>query len=269
MSRSRRRPPRPTTTIPGSSPRGAAPSAVELINPGFKAIHHDEPDDAMECTVLHAQHFQSLIYPTTFNVPSYDEWILSSDWSGAARLPPIGAPGAAVGVPGAVAAEVAPVRAAARRGLRHLPRRPPRGHPSRPREDRGVDLQPPAFAHRHLHRRRPHRLHRAPLARHACRRCSTGRWTLATASATTRSSTSPTPTSCAIRSRWSARSTNGSASSGTPTRSSTSGGSTPTTRSTSTASHTYSLAEVGVDRGPLDARFARYTARYDVPKEDA
>ena len=33
--------------------------------------------------------------------------------------------------------------------------------------------------------------------------------------------------------------------------------------------HTYSLAEVGVDRGPLDERFARYTERYDVPKEDA
>ena len=32
--------------------------------------------------------------------------------------------------------------------------------------------------------------------------------------------------------------------------------------------HTYSLAEVGVERGPLDERFARYTERYDVPKED-
>ena len=33
--------------------------------------------------------------------------------------------------------------------------------------------------------------------------------------------------------------------------------------------HTYSLAEVGVERGPLDERFARYTERYDVPREDA
>ena len=49
-SRSRRRPPRPTTTTRGSSPRARPPSAVDLINPGFKAIHHDEPDDAMECT---------------------------------------------------------------------------------------------------------------------------------------------------------------------------------------------------------------------------
>jgi Sulfotransferase family len=63
----------------------AAPSAVTLINPEFKAIHHDEPDDAMECTVVHAQHFQSLIYSTTFNLPGYDEWLLASDWDGAAR----------------------------------------------------------------------------------------------------------------------------------------------------------------------------------------
>jgi hypothetical protein len=81
--------PPPTTAGYHDDPRFVAarskPSAVTLINPGFKAIHHDEPDDAMECTVLHAQHFQSLIYPTTFNVPSYDEWLLVSDWAGAAR----------------------------------------------------------------------------------------------------------------------------------------------------------------------------------------
>jgi hypothetical protein len=63
----------------------STPSAVDLLNPGFKAIHHDEPDDAMECTVLHAQHFQSLLFPTTFNLPSYDEWLLESDWHGAVR----------------------------------------------------------------------------------------------------------------------------------------------------------------------------------------
>lgn len=79
--------PPPTTATYQRDPRfvaaRAAVSPVDLINPGFKAIHHDEPDDAMECTVLHAQHFQSLIYSTTFNVPSYDEWLLSSDWRGA------------------------------------------------------------------------------------------------------------------------------------------------------------------------------------------
>jgi Sulfotransferase family len=81
--------PPPTTAGYRDDPRfvvaRSAPSAVDLINPGFKAIHHDEPDDAMECTLLHAQHFQSLIYSTTFNLPGYDEWLLESDWDGAAR----------------------------------------------------------------------------------------------------------------------------------------------------------------------------------------
>ena len=73
--------PPPTTATYQDDPRfvaaANAPSAVDLVNPGFKAIHHDEPDDAMECTLLHAQHFQSLIYSTTFNVPGYDEWLLA------------------------------------------------------------------------------------------------------------------------------------------------------------------------------------------------
>jgi hypothetical protein len=80
--------PPPTTATYDDDPRFVAarnvPSAVDLINPGFKAIHHDEPDDAMECTLLHAQHFQSLIFSTTFNVPGYDEWLLASEWRGAA-----------------------------------------------------------------------------------------------------------------------------------------------------------------------------------------
>ncbi len=80
--------PPPTTATYQTDPRfeaaRAAPSAVEMINPEFKAIHHDEPDDAMECTVLHAQHFQSLIYSTLFNLPAYDEWLLDSTWEGAA-----------------------------------------------------------------------------------------------------------------------------------------------------------------------------------------
>jgi hypothetical protein len=33
--------------------------------------------------------------------------------------------------------------------------------------------------------------------------------------------------------------------------------------------HTYSLAEVGVERAALEPRFARYYERYDVPREDA
>jgi hypothetical protein len=33
--------------------------------------------------------------------------------------------------------------------------------------------------------------------------------------------------------------------------------------------HTYSLAEVGVERAPLEARFGPYYDRYDVPREPA
>ena len=260
---------RPTTTTRASSPPAPRRSAVDLINPGFKAIHHDEPDDAMECTVLHAQHFQSLIYSTTFNLPSYDEWLLASDWRGAAASPPARVAGAAVGVPGALAAEVTAVRAAARRAARDLSRRAAGRHPPRPGEDRGVDLQPAPVADRHVHRRRPHRVHRRALARHALGAASTGRWTPATASARTRSSTWPTPTSCAIRSPSSARSTSASASSGTRRRRRTSGGSTPTNPQHKYGTHTYSLAEVGVERAPLEARFARYYERYDVPREEA
>jgi hypothetical protein len=81
--------PPPTTATYQTDPRFEAArsttSPTELLNPEFKAIHHDEPDDAMECTVLHAQHFQSLIYSTVFNLPAYDEWLLPSQWHGAVR----------------------------------------------------------------------------------------------------------------------------------------------------------------------------------------
>ena len=81
--------PPPTTATYQTDPRFElarnTPSPTELLNPEFAAIHHDEPDDAMECTVLHAQHFQSLIYSTVFNLPSYDEWLLPSTWEGATR----------------------------------------------------------------------------------------------------------------------------------------------------------------------------------------
>jgi hypothetical protein len=79
--------PPPTTETYETDPRFErarnTPSPTELLNPEFAAIHHDEPDDAMECTVLHAQHFQSLIYSTVFNLPAYDEWLLPSTWEGA------------------------------------------------------------------------------------------------------------------------------------------------------------------------------------------
>ena len=124
--------PPPTTATYQTDPRFErardTPSAVDLINPGFKAIHHDEPDDAMECTVLHAQHFQSLIYSTcsTSRLRRVDARLHVGRRD---ALPPAGAAGAAVGVPRALAAQVAAVRAAARRAVRDLSRRAPGRHP--------------------------------------------------------------------------------------------------------------------------------------------
>lgn len=56
-----------------------APDTMELINPGFKAIHHDPPEMPFECSTLLAQHFQSLAITTMFNVESFDEWQLVAD----------------------------------------------------------------------------------------------------------------------------------------------------------------------------------------------
>ena len=56
-----------------------ADGMLDLLNPGFKAIHHDPPDRPSECAVLLAQHFLSASLSTCFNVPDYDEWMLAAD----------------------------------------------------------------------------------------------------------------------------------------------------------------------------------------------
>ncbi len=265
--------PPPTTATYQSDPRfvaaRAAVSPVDLINPGFKAIHHDEPDDAMECTVLHAQHFQSLIYSTTFNVPSYDEWLLSSDWRGAVGYHRLVLQVLQSECPGRWQLKSPQYGLLLDAVLDDVSRRAARGHAPRSGEDRGVDVQPAAFAHRHVQRRRPHRVHRRALAHDARRRCSTARWTPATASVRTsffdvayadvvrdpvavvgtiyeRFGIEWNPEKEAYLRRFHAA--NPQHQYGT---------------------HTYSLAEVGVERAPLEPRFARYYERYDVPREDA
>ncbi|MCU0311900.1 MAG: sulfotransferase [Acidimicrobiales bacterium] len=62
-----------------------APNMLDLVNPGFKAIHFDPPDMPIECAVVLAQHFTSLIYPTMFNVEGYREWLFEADHGPAYR----------------------------------------------------------------------------------------------------------------------------------------------------------------------------------------
>jgi hypothetical protein len=79
-SRSIPPPERPTYT---EDPRFVAAREADgmlgMLNPGFKAIHHDPPDRPSECAVVLAQHFLSASLSTCFNVPDYDDWMLSAD----------------------------------------------------------------------------------------------------------------------------------------------------------------------------------------------
>ena len=56
-----------------------APNMLHALNPEFKAIHYDPPEAAVECAVPLSQHFASISLTTQYNMPSYDDWILSTD----------------------------------------------------------------------------------------------------------------------------------------------------------------------------------------------
>ena len=79
--------PPPTTATYRTDPRFLAaleaPDMLGMINPEFKSIHHDPPDMPLECAVLLGQHFTSLHLATTFDVPSYMEWVRATDHTNA------------------------------------------------------------------------------------------------------------------------------------------------------------------------------------------
>ena len=56
-----------------------APNMLHALNPEFKAIHYDPPEAPVECAVPLSQHFASISLTTQYNIPSYDDWILSTD----------------------------------------------------------------------------------------------------------------------------------------------------------------------------------------------
>lgn len=58
-----------------------APDLLDMINPGFKSIHHDPVDMPIECATVLGQHFTSLHLSTTFFLPSYMEWVRTADHS--------------------------------------------------------------------------------------------------------------------------------------------------------------------------------------------
>ena len=81
--------PPPTTATYRTDPRFIAameaPDMLGMINPGFKAIHHDPPDMPLECATVLGQHFTSLHLSTTFNIDGYMQWVLEADHEPAYR----------------------------------------------------------------------------------------------------------------------------------------------------------------------------------------
>jgi len=57
----------------------AAGNMLDLVNPRFKAIHHDEPEDPVECAIPLSHHFASISLQNQFNIEGYADWLLSTD----------------------------------------------------------------------------------------------------------------------------------------------------------------------------------------------
>lgn len=56
-----------------------AQSMLDAMNPGFKAIHHEEPEGPTECITLLGADFKALVWESVANVPTYGEWLLGTD----------------------------------------------------------------------------------------------------------------------------------------------------------------------------------------------
>ncbi|MCU1601094.1 MAG: hypothetical protein JWO22_1803 [Frankiales bacterium] len=56
-----------------------AQSMLDGLNPGFKAIHHEEPEGPTECITVLGADFKALVWESVANVPSYGSWLLQAD----------------------------------------------------------------------------------------------------------------------------------------------------------------------------------------------
>lgn len=74
-------PPTPDTFREGPRVEAARAAAamMDTINPRFKAIHHEEADGPTECVATMAQDFASLSWESIANIPSYSEWLYGWD----------------------------------------------------------------------------------------------------------------------------------------------------------------------------------------------
>ncbi len=82
--------PPPETATFETDPRieesAASIAMLELLNPGFQAVHPAGAQRAQECVSIYAADFRSLLFSIAFHVPSYTRWVLwDADMSSAYR----------------------------------------------------------------------------------------------------------------------------------------------------------------------------------------
>jgi hypothetical protein len=80
-------PPGPATLRRGPRVDAARQRAALLdqLNPAARIVHHEEPDGPTECISVMGQDFKSLSWEAISNVPSYHEWLLAADHTSAYR----------------------------------------------------------------------------------------------------------------------------------------------------------------------------------------
>jgi hypothetical protein len=70
-------------TDPRIAENAASKELMDTINPEFKAIHYEAPDGPTECVAVTAQDFKSVLWETIANVPAYGAWLLECDYTSA------------------------------------------------------------------------------------------------------------------------------------------------------------------------------------------
>jgi hypothetical protein len=61
----------------------AAGGMLDVLNPRFKAMHHEPADGPTECVAVYSQDFTSILFETVANIPSYGEWLDGADYTSA------------------------------------------------------------------------------------------------------------------------------------------------------------------------------------------
>ena len=73
---------------------------VDLVLPGFRAMHPMGARLPQECVRITGSDFRSMIFPTQYHVPSYGQWLLhEADMALRVRLAPRVPPAPAVAPP--------------------------------------------------------------------------------------------------------------------------------------------------------------------------